>query len=57
MEKFMTQEELQLEKPWRRHNTWKTIDAYVTIPNSSPLFFSVNIPAMVSSPQPQHPSP
>ena len=57
VEKFMTQEELQLEKPWRRHNTWKKIDAYVTIPNSSPLFFSVNISAMVSSPQPQHPSP
>ena len=52
-----TQEELQLEKPWRIHNTWKNIDAYVTIPNSSPLFFSVNISAKVSSLQPQHLSP
>ena len=41
---------LLLGKHWRTHITWKEI----TVPDSPPLFLSVNISAMVSSPQPQH---
>ena len=45
---------LLLGKPWRTHITWKKIDICLTVPDSPPLFLSVNISAMVSSPQPQH---
>ena len=42
---------LLLGKPWRTHITWKEIDICLTVPDSPPLFLSVNISAMVSSPQ------
>ena len=42
---------LLLGKPWRTHITWKKIDICLTVPDSPPLFLSVNISATVSSPQ------
>ena len=46
----MTQKELP-SPPWGTHITWKEIDICLTVPDSPPLFLSVNISAMVSSPK------